>query len=833
MEFSNESAEVKLINSLKYRNPILLTGAGFSLNSVCNGETLPTSNNLKEKLFNYFYIQNRPKNFEDKDLNEIINLDLSSLCEVIRRDGRSEELDAKLIKLFKGALPLEDNPYHEGICNYHWQKIYTLNIDDLLENIYAKKGIEVVVQNETKMKVSNNCCQIIKLHGCVNNPKEGFIFSQSDYVAKMAKHDYRMTEFAIDYFKNDIIFLGTEYNEADIQVMIKQNENQGFESNNCNYFFVSPEAGYSLRSLIEKKSNYYHIAWDTKRFIEECSKLQKKNDDLFSIESILKQSGFKKVKDAINVPNDYECKLYFGNRVNYYDILENWDIELSKTSKILRKIELSKGGFVSVLYGDNFCGKSVVANRLLIELYKNGYEAYTYNCEGKDELERLYKYINCQEELLKIAVLIDDSAYLYEDISKFVKDLPKHVVSMVFILVSETRKHLSKRYELKETNAVECKITDRLDDKMPQKIYSKLYEKNRLGKYKNFDTRRVIEIIKKDDSLIEFLFKLTQGEGFKKHFKNQLDFFLAEASEEDVRLLNIILVLTKMGVYNIKEELLILNSNNYTVDKFRDMVVGFGSSSGINLRCAGAYDEYLYKLSDETKIDIVCDLLISFSQMFREEINNRWKNVFEQLLKTRALRNNLRVGINSIIKIFARIEKHYDNVSYFWLQRGLAKQELKNYDEANIFLEQALSIRSNSYKIRHAIAKNKINKAIDLAAKEINYAESYNLFDEGLRDLIELMENPLFSRNINYSVSTYILDSLKFYMKISDSIPKEQIVYMHEILNSASKVDYDSWMQRCRLKLCLYCKEKEPDLAYLFNGKEYESYNKNNYFRRM
>ena len=830
MEFFNE-AELTLINSLKFSNPILLTGAGFSLDAVCNGKKLPTGAELKVLLFNYFYIENAPIKINDNDLDDIKQYALSSLCEAIRREGRGKELDAKLIQMFKGVLPSERNSYYENICNYPWRKIYTLNIDDLLENIFAKKGIAYIVQNEPTMKVSNNCCQIIKLHGCVNNPKEGFIFSQSDYVARMAKHDYRMTEFAIDYFKNDIIFLGTEYNEYDIQTIIEQNKNQGFKSNNCKYFFVTPKASYLLKSLIENEPNCYHIQWDTKKFLEECSKLQKQNNNILAYESILKQIGFKKVKDAINIPEDYECKLYFGAKVNYFDILGDWDIVLSKTSKILKKIELSMGGFITVLYGDNFCGKSVVANRLLIDLYKKGYEAYSYDCEGKDELDKLYQYINCQHDLLKIAVLIDDSAYIYEDVAKFVKNLPKHVVSMVFILVSETRKHQSKRYELqdKDINIIECKITDQLNDKMPKKIYNKLFEKNRLGKYKKNDERSVIEIIKKDGSLIEFLFKLTQGEGFKTHFKNQLDFFLSECTEEEVKLFNIILILTKMGVYNIKEDLLILNSNHYVVDKFRDMVVGFGSSSGINLRCAAAYDDYLYKLSEETKVDIVCNLLISFSHMFREEINNRWKNVFEQLLKTRSLLKNLRIEKNSIIKIFVRIEKYYENVSYFWLQRGLAKQELKNYDEANVFLEQALSIRSNSYKIRHAIAKNKINKAIDLVSKETDFAESCTLFEDGLCDLIELMEDPLFSRNINYSVSTYILDSLKFYRKISYSIPKDEILYMNEILKNAAKIDYDSWMEKCRTKLYFYCKEKEPNLASLFERKEYEMYKKYNF----
>lgn len=242
-------------NSLQNENPILFLGAGFSLGAFADGHELPKAENLKQGIFNEFYIDKCPNAITDEEKEEIKGLDLAQLCAAIKNENREHELNKYLVRIFKNAHPNEADPFHTLIVDYYWDRIYTLNIDDLVENIYTSKGVEFVVQNETTRKDAHKKREIIKLHGCVNNPEKGFIFSSDEYTSNIAQADFRLKSFGTDYFTHDIIFVGTEFNEADIHVLLRQNMQSGFESKYHKYFFVTPTIKYQLKSLINKQYN--------------------------------------------------------------------------------------------------------------------------------------------------------------------------------------------------------------------------------------------------------------------------------------------------------------------------------------------------------------------------------------------------------------------------------------------------------------------------------------------------------------------------------------------------------------------------------------------------
>ena len=311
-----------LYGSLNSRKPILFLGAGFSYEALCNGHKIPMGEELRNSLYKEFYELDCPKDTTADDKEQIKGYNLSELCKAIQQDGREADLERKLLSIFKGATPNPSDPYQNLLCDYYWDKIYTLNIDDLVENIFISKQIDFVVQNESVRKPSQNIRQIIKLHGCVNHPECGFVFSSNEYAINTALEDYRLKEFANDYFSNDIIFLGTEFNEADIQVLLEKNRKAGFTSTGINYFFISPKIGYTLKRLIDSIENFHYINWDTKRFLTECTKLNKQSKDIETQERLLEQSGFLKVQDYKNVPVDYESALYYGNSVKFYVVLQ-------------------------------------------------------------------------------------------------------------------------------------------------------------------------------------------------------------------------------------------------------------------------------------------------------------------------------------------------------------------------------------------------------------------------------------------------------------------------------------------------------------------------------
>ena len=135
--------------------------------------------------------------------------------------------------------------------------------------------------------------------------------------------------------------------------------------------------------------------------------------------------------------------------------------------------------------------------------------------------------------------------------------------------------------------------------------------------------------------------------------------------------------------------------------------------------------------------------------------------------------DSLKLDFSDAVALFAKLERCYSKTSYFWMQRGLLKQLCKEYDEADTFLNQALAIRTNSYQIRHALAKNKLEKAVYICSN--NYNEGDDLYVQGTEELRGLIESPRFSNNIGHSVHSYILMTLKYYKKRKKIIEKETL----------------------------------------------------------
>lgn len=174
---------LKLKLSLEEKTPALLLGAGFSYGGVNeNGDDLPLGAKLVENLYNHMFVDNPPcievleEDYEGATIYKNGG-DLKGLCGLLRDEGRVEERDVYLTAVFRGAT-IEDNSKLFNITNYKWDKIFTLNIDCLLEYVLEKKTVPFKVWNKYNddRRNNNGDTLIIKLHGCVQNSKEGYVF---------------------------------------------------------------------------------------------------------------------------------------------------------------------------------------------------------------------------------------------------------------------------------------------------------------------------------------------------------------------------------------------------------------------------------------------------------------------------------------------------------------------------------------------------------------------------------------------------------------------------------------------------------------------------------
>lgn len=269
MEPVNEKPENETLELLKGRmketTPILLIGAGFSAGSVNgNRNKLKMGKELANELYEHFYKDNPPNELpilKTMPLADYIQQaeekkdDLSEICTLLSTEGRLNERNEYLKKLYSDCSPDDRNPFQNKLLNYEWRFIFTLNIDDLVENIYndSQKSLEVWNLGKSGSRDNPGVPLLVKLHGCVSDIGKGFIFDTKEYNQFIADQNALLKTFGHEFLQNDAIIIGTEFQEYDLKIVLDIYK-KDYSNKNFHYFFVTPRI-HDLSFINEISSN--------------------------------------------------------------------------------------------------------------------------------------------------------------------------------------------------------------------------------------------------------------------------------------------------------------------------------------------------------------------------------------------------------------------------------------------------------------------------------------------------------------------------------------------------------------------------------------------------
>lgn len=778
-----------------------------------------------------------PCQFNNDELEQLRSFDLPDLCHNIQQEneGRKLELSKFLVNVYKNLSVNNNNPFHLLLTDYPWRKIYTLNIDDLVENIYHTNGVKIIIQNQTnRVQCKLKEIQLIKLHGCVNQPELGFIFSTEEYEDTILNANFKLRQFCNDYYDNDVIFLGTEFNERDISILLKKYLSAGYRSNNCNYFFISPSVKIKLKTTINSIPNAYHISWSAEKFLNVCSELGMRNERKERLEKNIKQYKYWYIGDYTKIPTHFESRLYYGKSPIWYDILDNWDFALSNTVKTINDFISKEIDCIITIVGKAFVGKSVLAKRFAVEFFKKGYEAFEYDCQGEDELQLFTDYITEFPAGSKIAVIVEDAAMQYRNLAELLRSKPSHLGHIVIIAVSRTRYHSIKRYELLNCEKKEIYIDGAINYKLANEIVHKLDDKNRLGELNKYaeGSKKQYEFVKNKGNLIDFLYYFTHGRGFQEYFlQKYLEVFI---NNEYYELFNSACIFSVMGIDYYPHEMITglykqVVKQNF-LRRMDDLIDEYGNLGDIKIRCAEIFEQNMItRLNSKEKSDILLKNIMYLSSLFDEDTNNQWSGFFERLIKTKILKKVLKIDDKDISNVFDEIETKYNKISYYWMQRGIFAQSLSDFENAELFLNQAKGIRPSSYQIQHALAKNKMERALYELEKGYASAAPY-YFEEGEKEILWLINSPHYSNALCYSVNTYIDMKLKYCTLSNQPFDKNIGESLYEYLIWAARVNYDPYIKNSRKTLLQYCiKNDLTELCDKLSPENFIEYIRNEY----
>lgn len=785
-----------LLDRMRKSRPVLLLGAGFSLGAE-NGEkkSLPTGKELSLKLYKHFFSDEAKTKLDTKTLREIAEKkeDLKEICTYIRLLKKEKERDILLTQIFQNCHPTSSG-FHYKLTNYAWEYIFTLNIDDLVENIYKSAGISLSVWDRSHLNGDNQNCStnLIKLHGSVNDATKGYVFDSEEYRDFSIDTNSLLKEFAHQALQHDLILVGTQFQEEDLQTILDIYERSGYSKTPFYCFFILPSLSGKLQLQIQRSPNSIWIEGNTEAFLEQLNEKiiipdREKNR--------LKEKGTIFLDDINkNTPSSYD--LYKGCQTIYPDFFHNADI-LPKELPQWREVALSSMPHVLIaFFGESYIGKTCFAKRLLVDLMNEGYICFQLNRVDDDVFDLLGEYLQILPAKSKVAFYVDNASYYYDRFIEIKNRCPENVEKLVIILEDTIGNHQGKEYLLlDDSESFMYPISTKMDHVYAQAIFNKLSCNKRLNKYldclprkENPFSRKAREIITskiaKENDIIDALYYSTEGEPFQRHYERWLK---RCASDLEKQVLYSLCYLYRIGVASIPTPLVtrlgrICDSsfrlNDFAI-KYSDVV---SISYGWLHLLRGRILNNLIDTDDSASIVRTLQEVAAYSVPTHEGAHNELTAVFERSLRVKRIQNTKLLSKQQIFQLLKGLESTCGHVSYFWVQFGISAQINNEFEEASNHLRYAHSIRPNSYQVNHALAKNELEWGLHLIKN--GFGDGNSRFLHGIDMMFGITQNGKFSKSYRYSAHTYVKMWLE-YAKVTNTVLQNDTVKTCTTLLSA------------------------------------------------
>lgn len=764
----------KLDRCLLSGKTILFTGAGFSYGAK-NGldQDLPLGKGLKTLLLTELLGFNET----DPEYQELMEESLSDVCSYVERESSPAKVQDYIIEKFSDCKPLD---YHKKIARFgKWKKIYTVNIDDLLENatdtpFFAVQDVERPITYTKAKQV-----EYIKLHGSVRNRSSRLVFSNTQYVDSMLKStDYRFNSFSQDMQMENFVIVGTEMDEINLDYYLNLFSAGSWKTAHGQLFFINPKPRIAFKSKVASIGASI-IEWTTEQFadhLEEIGGGAPKGDcDI---------DGFLTVRKKYDIDKQfkgYKSELYFGKSPEYRDIIFDWDFlhpEIADIRDILVGY-LSKGSgkkLLIALYGKSLSGKSVYLKRLGIELVQENFAVYERTGLDFDISNLILKVRNTKEQ--NIAILIENASFYYPDIKYLINKFPLDK-NIVVVTTARTIYHHKKRYSLvSEPWYKEYPITGEIvsqNDYFAKNIEQHLDEKGLLGKLKAKTKEERIKYISGFHDVESCLFSITNGSHFQKR---QLSIYYKDKEKNSLgvyyNLLSQLAIFKKLDLpylplevvslmYGADYERALSSCDNY-IALHRDV-------NGISLRDSFLLPHIFKNMRGTKKISLLKDILVVISPQVVDSNHNYWNEMASTLMKGKLLRSMLKMTNGEVKNLLTDIKNYYNDDYNYWLQVGISEQHDSEYELALNHFRQAESMSPNSYIVRNAIARNFLRQANE----ESDFDLAKKLHEEGCSLMNKLIDECEEFQVKAYSTHCLLFEKVRFYRRNS-IIPSDSII---------------------------------------------------------
>jgi len=667
----------------------------------------------------------------------------------------SQTLGAMLEQYYRDCKPAG---WHNNIPSLQWYRIYTTNIDDVIEQAYKGKSAQRLdlITCPTNYYDSDQWyerVQSVHLHGSVLDPEKGYTFTLEDFAGQTASPNPWYQAMADDMMTRAFLFVGTRLTESPFYhyLNLRSQRSRGAQEVRAKSFVVSPNVSpIRLRQLEDSGFVVFSSTggefFDTllplvSGFVPDRLTLLKNryphqlaaiSRGLLSQQSeLLRQFDFVTADPPSDAKSRKKSLFFEGAEPTWEDIASNLDAPREVTADFVQQISgAHKNIDALVLVGHAGSGKSTLLRRLAVELSRAGHNVYFMKSTERLDKRPISNLLDSVGDKRTFFVFDEAVAHI-ETLEDLVAHHPDWTVT--FLMADRPHLILPRLTALKhlKPSVLDMPPLTRTDS---EAIIRKLSDFGRLGKLQGKTwTEQLREFLSRSKKqLLVAMKEATLGQGFNVILTNE---FFSLASD-GARLVYAITCLAYMHGAPVRRRHLLACLDGSDFDKatilanhLRDVVVPW--REGSDFLCPRhrviAHQVATESTPSEVRREAVISILIQLSpDITPHNISRRTPEyiTYRRLINLDNMILLFGEDYDNIAGIYDEVKGYYGHQFLFWLQFGRCELYFDHFSLAENYLNQSLGIRSaasGNYQALHHIAVLYLKRA--LASEDMVQAE--------------------------------------------------------------------------------------------------------------
>ncbi len=754
-EIAQEDWEA-LLEGLVRRQYHLLVGAGTNTDCIGgDGKPIPNANVLANELITDFGLETGE---EEVDLKRAYE-NIEDLCD---QQGRNRT------QYFKERFSNCQPSWQSSIFRIGWRRIWTLNVDDVLENAFDRYVAQTGSQRKLNRYSWNDLfaelgresddIQIVHLHGLADGT-DNLVFSIAEYLkTTITRHTWHPV-FGDEYQGEPFIIVGAKIrDEIDLHDAIKLGNKSRVLLGRPSIIVLKEITKLQRKEF--QKYGLIPVKCDAKTFIErlipDVTSLETRlagtvvpgsfSELPFQARVFLEQfKALRTNKEEQITPFGHD--FYSGYEPIWADILNEYDVRFEAIDNVYEEIvSIMKSDADQKIYyfsGDPGSGKSAILFRIARDLIALGKDVFLFRGEERPSINSVVWWLKYSTNTV---LLFDNIADFLVEIGELCEVCRTEKVRLLIVATERIRREGAIVDELEYNYLEKYKKTTlgRLSDSDITKLIDKLGSQGRLGKLTRKFPGEQIHYFRKTSGrqLFAAMADLEGGQGFLRRIVQE---YQKDIKSEELRHVYSLVCISHALGYALPIGI-VSSATGMPADRIAHEVTSGQllrivvlDSKGLKARHRVIASNLIEKaFTNEERYELVKSLAIHLSpHISTSAIQQKtlYYRIIKELMDERIILDWLEPVLAQ--KFYSDLLPYYDWDARYWEQRALAEANMNHLDPARSFAEIAVVRNCDTFTL------NTLGTVLLKTACSSDYsgaAGTMDLYWEGVKNLRESLD---------------------------------------------------------------------------------------------